>query len=403
MSRLFGFAGALSGLLVAWPIGVAAGEEKKTEIEITKKMLRFDPATCEPGFKMLAMGQGSASLRVLKRKGARCFFEFNLEVEGGYQLYRTSVPIRSGAVTVEALPGGYDVKTSFDLKMARVIGGGNLLLNDPKWVTASRFAPNAQGLWLVEVTAKDEFDERPSDGNKGVRVKLRPVRGSGGFQDTLNIVTAYGGLRQGPASALPEFIYPETFEVGSKYWIAFASVHDLERHRQWVVNFWDEMPEAAMLAALERAVKEDDYGWSPTYDPATGLSYGWKSDAKNKSSWNLRVRRAKKVLWEKPVGGEQGEREPYLFKWHGAKTLALQSPKCGKMLVIQTKRSLEKDNEYGLPAQKVVVRVTYDPATGAILCERLARPGPDVMILRRDYDPKTGRVVAEKKGLGFPK
>lgn len=404
MIRDSGFVGALvCWLFVGLSGGTEAADAKKTGIEVTEKMLRFDPATCEADYKLLGMGQGSASLKMLRRKGGRCFFEYRFEVEGGYTVYRTSVPIKSGPVTVEALPGGYLAKTSFDLKKARVVGGGSLHFDGRAPAKIEQFAPNAHGLWLVEVVAKTEFDERPSDGNKGVRLKLRPIRGSGGKQEMLSIVTTYGGHRQGPPPPISEFILPDTFEVGSKYWIVFASVHDLEKHRQWVVNFWDEKPDANILAGLELALKEDRYGWSPTFDPATGLSYGWTSDEKEKLAWKLRVLRGKKVLWEQPVAGELGEREPYLYRWSGAQTLALKSPNCGKMLVVQTKRTLKKDNEYQLPAQEVVVLVTYDPESGAKLCERLSRTGPDVMILRRDYDPKTGRVVKERKGLGFPK
>ena len=40
------------------------------------------------------------------------------------------------------------------------------------------FAPHAAGVALIEVTGREEYDERSSDGNKGVRFKLKRVRGT---------------------------------------------------------------------------------------------------------------------------------------------------------------------------------------------------------------------------------
>jgi hypothetical protein len=119
-------------------------------------------------------------------------------------------------------------------------------------------APHAAGVWLVEVVECVEYDSRPCDGNKGMRVKLRGVRGSGQFHDVIDVVTAYGGLRP-PGRVepqLPTLIRPDTLQVGRQYWIAFASIHELEKYPQGVINYWLKGDEATEKA-LEEAVRED--------------------------------------------------------------------------------------------------------------------------------------------------
>ena len=65
-------------------------------------------------------------------------------------------------------------------------------LGDPLFL----LAPHASGVALAEVVGVEEYDARPSDGDKGIEFKLKRVRGSGYFPDTVDVVTAFGGLRQ---------------------------------------------------------------------------------------------------------------------------------------------------------------------------------------------------------------
>src|SRR5688500_3802333 len=92
---------------------------------------------------------------------------------------------------------------------------------DVRAATIDELAPNASGLCLAEVVDITAHDARPSDGNAEVYVKLRKLKGSGQFHDCLTIITAYGGGGQGPPPKPPDFLRPDTFKKGGRYWIAF--------------------------------------------------------------------------------------------------------------------------------------------------------------------------------------
>jgi hypothetical protein len=120
-------------------------------------------------------------------------------------------------------------------------------------------APHATGVWLVEVVECVEYDGRPGDGNKGVRVKLRGVRGIGQFREVIDVITEFGGLcppgRTHPQ--LPLLIRPDTLQAGQQYWIAFASVHEWEKYPQGVINYWPKGDET-VEKTLEEAVREGE-------------------------------------------------------------------------------------------------------------------------------------------------
>ncbi len=63
-------------------------------------------------------------------------------------------------------------------------------------------APHASGVCLAEVLRLSRYDERPRDGNMGVRVRFRAIRSSGQIRDTIDIVEHYGGLQE-PRTKVP--------------------------------------------------------------------------------------------------------------------------------------------------------------------------------------------------------
>jgi hypothetical protein len=145
--------------------------------------------------------------------------------------------------------------------------------------TLAELAPNASGIALAEIVEVKSFDERPGDGNAGVRFNLRLVRGSGHFRDSISVVTDFGGLRPpGVEPPDPKTLGPlkaDSLKKGERYWFAFASNPMLLTHEssQGIVAFWTEK-QPKPVEQLEGAVKEDLFKWSPQFDPQTALSYG---------------------------------------------------------------------------------------------------------------------------------
>lgn len=263
--------------------------------------------------------------------------------------------------------------------------------------SVEELAPRTAGLWLAEVQEVVSFDERGGDGNKGVRIKLKKVKGSGAFYDTLTVVTEYGGLRpEGtPEPIPPNFIRVNTFERGIYYWFAFASEHMLRRHPQWVVEFWSKGHKVEPI--LEKAVAGDVFRWTPQYDPESKLVYG-RLKTKDKREWRIRVEKDGNLLWEKRL---QGEWPKGYFDWrlHRPVEPNFDPPKCGKVIIATISTELPDDNEFGVPAGKVDLQTWYDAETGKRLVARLShRPyGGWVLLLRRVYDPATGKVVKEER------
>lgn len=128
---------------------------------------------------------------------------------------------------------------------------------------AEKLAPGAVGVALVEVTAVEKFDDRPADGNAGVRFKLKQVRGSGEFRDSVSTITEYGGLRPpgAPAPAPSAPLKADSLKKGERYWIAFAAEDDWKKHNQGVIGTWPEKD--PKTEAFEAAVKADAYRKRP--------------------------------------------------------------------------------------------------------------------------------------------
>jgi hypothetical protein len=71
---------------------------------------------------------GSVAFRSLGHDGDYCVFDYILETEGGYSVYRHRLPISQDKATIQR-GHGQPLKTSFDRKDSRAVGGGNLLIN----------------------------------------------------------------------------------------------------------------------------------------------------------------------------------------------------------------------------------------------------------------------------------
>src|SRR5206468_2342717 len=89
-----------------------------------------------------------------------------------------------------------------------------------------------------------------------------------------------------------------SLKEGGRYWFAFASEYEHEKHNQGVIGFWPEKD--AKAEALEAAVKADAFRWSPQYDPQTGLAWG---RLVGEGKWRVRVEKGGKVLWEEEIAG----------------------------------------------------------------------------------------------------
>src|SRR5262245_7126939 len=105
------------------------------------------------------------------------------------------------------------------------------LAEDPK---VEEFAPHASGVALVEVVKIKKYDERSTDGNKGVRFMLNRVRGSGEFYDTIDVATEFGGFRGGEVPEPSAPVKADSLKKGDRVWVVFASRFEYKKHNQGV-------------------------------------------------------------------------------------------------------------------------------------------------------------------------
>lgn len=255
-------------------------------------------------------------------------------------------------------------------------------------------APHAAGVALVEVVKVEEYDARPSDGNKGIEFTLKRIRGSGTFRDTISVVTEFGGHRPPGSDPKPSApLKPDSLKKGGRYWIAFASLHEFDQYNQWIIGFWPEKD--ARAAAFEAAVKADAYRWSPQYVPELKLSYGHVLE---KDTWRVRAERDGKVLWEKTLPGKPLDSYHFgLFQGTGG-SLEVPMPKCGHILFTESDTRLAADNAFGLPAGPYYVNNGLDPVTGKRHATWIRKAQESsVEILNRAYDPDTGKPTRDER------
>lgn len=256
------------------------------------------------------------------------------------------------------------------------------------------FAPHASGVALVEVVGVKRYDERSTDGNKGVRFKLERVRGSGEFWDTVDVVTEFGGFRGGEVPKPSHPVKVDSLKKGERYWFAFSSEHEHQKYNQGVIGFWPEKD--AKAEALEAAEKADTFRWHPQYDPETKLTYGRVSE---KGKWHVRVEKGGKVLWEKEIPGAPVDGCASWGLWDNTgDDFVPKFPACGKLLIAQTATALDKDNEYGLPAGPYHVTTGFDPESGTRYAAWVYKAEVGgVELVRRAYDPPTAKPTREER------
>ena len=261
----------------------------------------------------------------------------------------------------------------------------------------SKLAPNASGVCLANVVSIVPYDHRPSDGNKGFKVTLRQISGSGQFNDTIHIITEHGGhTESGIKPELPNnLISPDSLVTGQQYWFAFASKHDVAKHPQAVIGFWPASDQE-VSQSMQGAIHNNVYRWDPQFDPATQLSYGRMKSSK--TTWDIRVTKDEKVLWKKTVRGWMSSRSLSWTLDQYAKTNFpdVATTSCGKLLVVETQTHMAEENEYGLPTGTVYLRTAYDPETGKRLHDQVSRyQDQQVTLLTRTYSLTTGEVEKE--------
>ncbi len=264
-------------------------------------------------------------------------------------------------------------------------------------------APHAAGIALMEVAAIEGYDDRPKDGEAGMRFKLKLIRGSGEVPGTVTVITAYGGLR--PDGSEPKPAKPsgpvtvDALKKGQRYWFAFASNHEWEKYKQGVIGFWPEKD--AKAEALEAAVKADAYRWRPQYDPQAKLAYGHILE---KGKWRVRVERDERVLWEQKIAGTKVDSYASwgLSNNTGGELIVKNMPKHGRLLMAETSTRLEKDNEFQLAAGTYWLKTGFDAETGKRLAAWVRKPQHGhVPLVNRAYDPGTGKPTLEQR-FDFP-
>jgi hypothetical protein len=258
----------------------------------------------------------------------------------------------------------------------------------PSW---SELAPHASGIALAEVVEVTEYDARPMDGNKGVRFRLKLVRGTGVFRETVTVVTAFGGKR--PPGRVPKPSLPvrsDSLKKDGRYWVVFASepMWVSGEFNQGVIAVWPEK-DANVADVLDAVVKKDVLHWSPQHDPKTGLTYGHVAGEK---SWRARVEKGGKLLWERVIPGKKIDG---YFAWglwdNTGNDFPSKMPPCGRLLITQTATDLERDNEFGVPAGTYYIRTGFDGETGKRYVAWVLRPqASEVRLVEREYEPDSG-------------
>ncbi len=106
------------------PIEAPAETVPLTPVKNFETGLEFDPATAAPGQAGFGWGLGSSSVNIIGRRDGQCLFDYSSEVEGGWILYRVSVPVDGPPVKV--YEDNCAIVTSFSLAEAKELRQGNV-------------------------------------------------------------------------------------------------------------------------------------------------------------------------------------------------------------------------------------------------------------------------------------
>lgn len=269
--------------------------------------------------------------------------------------------------------------------------------------TPDPIAPHASGVALAEVVDIKPYNNLESDGDKGLLVKLRRIRGTGQFRDTIDVVTDFGRSSpdrkpEGPATA-------DSFKKGERYWIVFSSDR-MRKYPQGIIAFWPE-DSPTVAPRLEAAIRADAYRWQPQYDPETGFTIGHLSGTEE-GSWRLRVAEEGKVLWETAVGGKVlWETTVPGIKWVFNLGLGFYNqydgfpanmPPGDRILVAPSKVEVGMKNDFDLPAGEYSISTGFDPRTGRRLAVWVFHIRKEYRnLLYRDYSSPTGNLIREDR------
>lgn len=267
-----------------------------------------------------------------------------------------------------------------------------------------KLAPGASGLALVLVTEMKIVDERPNDGSLMLVVSLKLLKSTGTTRDTIYIIKEPGGTspnrRPGPYQPVGP-VKTDTFTLGKKYWVAFASNYPDEKLPQRVVKVW---PENEAPKELAEAIKADEYVRRPMTDPRNGFTHGWLPDPEN-NRWNIRMEKEGKRLWERSLPGEKfGGNDPYsgqwsllhLDQWHSG-LLDAERTKSNWYLFAETLTELNKDNPYQRPAGKYRIVYILEAETGKTVSVRVSRPDSADANVVHFYEINTGKIRREER------
>ena len=263
--------------------------------------------------------------------------------------------------------------------------------------TLEKFAPHASGVCLAEVLRLEEVDWRPMDGPLFVRAKLLVVRGSGSVPDSISIVTEPGGAGPPRRDPPPRILKADSLQPGVKYWFALCSPHQRTEYPEGVIDYWlEDTPE--IHDALMRATLFDHYRWQPAFDPKSGLTYGRL--AAGKESWQIRVEKNGKVLWETTVPGVMSARANAwgLYARNDVHARWTEPNRTNQHLCAETATILEAGNDYHMPPGKYYVLYLFDLDTGHRAAIRILEHQPGLVThLYRAFDPETNRKRGEER------
>ena len=110
-----------------------------------------------------------------------------------------------------------------------------------------------------------------------------------------------------------------------------------------------------------------------------------------------------KELWQTEIPGTNTSDHSWGLRTGTGGDLVVKMPKCGKIIMAETSRTIEKDNEFGIPAGTYWVNTGWDPETGKRLASWVRLPlAGHVGVVDRSYDADTGRPQFEQR-YDFPK
>ncbi|MFO0937582.1 MAG: hypothetical protein U0798_13810 [Gemmataceae bacterium] len=268
-----------------------------------------------------------------------------------------------------------------------------------------KLVPHASGLALVEVTNIKEVDRRAGDGPLSQDISFKIVKSTGTTLESVSIIKESGG-HMAPPTAAPRpkprsAVSLKTFTKGERYWVVFASYsHVLVEYHDGILAVW---PIKDAPKELEAAVQADLYSHRPQYDPKSGLTFSWRNE-KEKKSWQIRMEKDGKQLWEKSLPGEKfGGTDRFSGQWTllhrdqwpSGLGFAEQTPS-NWYLLAESLTDLDAGNPYQLPAGKYRIVSILVAETGKTAGVRVCPSNSADPRVIHFYKLQTGKLMHEE-------